>query len=96
MQNAIQNSYTQPIREIRVISGCGKMFNQINPFMQNKPNFRKPKMNITSILTKTYKNIFPLCLRQNKPNQSQFQSILFKIFLAEFEIAWFYLLQCQV
>jgi len=29
-------------------------------FMQNKPNFRKAKMNISSALTKDYENILPI------------------------------------
>jgi hypothetical protein len=42
-------------------------------FMQNKPNFRKAKMNESLFATKDYEN---KCLRrrgQNKPNQTQFQ-----------------------
>jgi len=41
--------------------------------MQNKPNFRKAKMNITSAITKDYENISPIRKCQNKPNQTQFQ-----------------------
>jgi hypothetical protein len=47
---------------------------QIHLFMRNKPNFRKPKMNISNYITKTYKNIIPLALPKNKPNQTQFQT----------------------
>ena len=72
MQNAIQNSYTKTISVIRVISGCCKMFNQIHLFMQNKPNFRKPKMNITSLITKAYENQTLGMRGKNKPNQTQF------------------------
>ncbi|MHC4463024.1 MAG: hypothetical protein ACYS30_16580, partial [Planctomycetota bacterium] len=44
---------------------------QIAPFMQNKPNFRKAKMNVTYYITKNYENV-PLCRRgENKPNQTQ-------------------------
>jgi hypothetical protein len=71
MQNLIQNSYTQIIS---VISGCGKMFNQIHLFMQNKPNLRKTQMNITFLLTKAYKNKTLGRRGKNKPNQSQFQN----------------------
>jgi hypothetical protein len=46
---------------------------QIHLFMQNKPNFRNAKMNIITILTKTYENIQCSSLRQNKPNQTQFR-----------------------
>jgi len=41
--------------------------------MQNKPNFRKAKMNISSALTKDYENETAFSLRENKPNQTQFQ-----------------------
>jgi len=37
-------------------------------FMQNKPNFRKAKMNVTPALTKDYENIPPTKKCQNKPN----------------------------
>jgi hypothetical protein len=36
--------------------------------MQNKPNFRKAKMNVSSILTTDYKNFIPLAGQKNKPN----------------------------
>jgi len=51
--------------------------------MQNKPNFRKAKMNVISILTKDYENE-QLCRRgENKPNQTQLQTQrLSKLFLA--------------
>ncbi len=43
--------------------------------MQNKPNFRKAKMNVSYILTRNYKNIIPLAWQkkqtQFKPNQTQ-------------------------
>ncbi len=41
-------------------------------YMQNKPNFRKTEMNITSALAKDYENIPPTKKCQNKPNQTQF------------------------
>jgi len=55
--------------------------------MQNKPNFRKAKMNATSILTRDYKNIANWKLGenkahtkpiqcQNKPNQTQYLTAL--------------------
>jgi hypothetical protein len=47
---------------------------QIRPFMQNKPNFRKAKMNVSDVYTKEYENV-PLCRRgQNKPNTNPIQS----------------------
>ena len=42
-------------------------------YMQNKPNFRKAKMNINSAIAKDYKNIPPTNKMKNKPNQTQFQ-----------------------
>ncbi len=38
--------------------------------MQNKPNFRKDKMNVSSILTKDYENIANWTLVENKPNSN--------------------------
>jgi len=35
--------------------------------MQNKPNFPKPKMNITPAITKYYENISPIRKCENKP-----------------------------
>jgi hypothetical protein len=69
MQNLKQNLYT---KSISVICGCGKMFNQINLFMRNKPNYRKVEVNISNLITKTYENIPPLSLPKNKAEQSQF------------------------
>ena len=43
-------------------------------YMQNKPNLRNDKMNVTSVLTMHYED-FRLCRRpKNKPNQTQFQT----------------------
>jgi len=39
--------------------------------MQNKPNFRKPKMNLNSLLTMDYENISDWTLGENKPKQTQ-------------------------
>jgi len=47
---------------------------QIGPFMQNKANFQKSQMNVTSFITKHYENINDWTLGENKPNQSQFQN----------------------
>jgi len=38
--------------------------------MQNKPNFRKAKMNVSSIITMNYKNFIPLAGYKNKPNSN--------------------------
>ena len=50
---------------------------QIGPIMQNKPNFRKAKMNITSIVTKDYENQPLRRLPENKPNQTQSQNPIY-------------------
>jgi hypothetical protein len=43
--------------------------------MQNKPNFRKPQINLNEVLTRDYENM-PLCIppktNPNKPKQTQF------------------------
>ena len=33
-----------------------------------KPNFRKARMNVNSLITKDYKNFIPLAVQKNKPN----------------------------
>jgi len=38
--------------------------------MQNKPNFRKAKMNVKLYNTKDYENIANWTLGQNKPNSN--------------------------
>ncbi|MHC4644825.1 MAG: hypothetical protein ACYTBJ_04940 [Planctomycetota bacterium] len=43
-------------------------------FMQNKPNFRKAKMNVNFCPTKAYENENASGPRENKPNQTQFQT----------------------
>jgi hypothetical protein len=43
---------------------------QINLFMQNKPNFRKAKMNINTYYTKAYKNETAFRRVKNKPNSN--------------------------
>ena len=42
-----------------------------NLFMQNKPNFQKPKMTINYYTQRTYKNFHFLELLKNKPKQTQ-------------------------
>jgi len=41
------------------------------PFMQNKANFRKTKMNLNSYSTMAYENNLPRPIRKNKPKQTQ-------------------------
>ena len=42
--------------------------------MQNKPNFRKSQMNVTSLITVDYEYIANSKLRENKPNTKPIQS----------------------
>ncbi|MHC4463826.1 MAG: hypothetical protein ACYS30_20700, partial [Planctomycetota bacterium] len=37
-------------------------------FMQNKPNFPKAQMNLTSLITVEYENKYNWTLSENKPN----------------------------
>ena len=40
--------------------------------MQNKPNFRKAKMNVTSFITMNYEQLTMNYANKNKPKQTQF------------------------
>ena len=51
---------------------ANKPFNQIHLFMQNKPNFQKPKKNLSLLKAKTYENKTLGGRGKNKPNQTQF------------------------
>ncbi len=42
--------------------------------MQNKANFRKAKMNVTTFIAKEYENKSNWTLGENKPNQTQFKA----------------------
>ena len=42
--------------------------------MQNKANLPNTQMNVSSILTKDYKNVPPCRHAENKPNQTQFKT----------------------
>ena len=44
------------------------------PFLKNKANLRKVKMNVRSIITRDYGKIQRWTFGENKPNQSQFSS----------------------
>jgi hypothetical protein len=73
------------IRSIRAIRGYLRVFVPIRHyicrgsstnqllFMQNKPNFRKAKMNISILSKMAYKDFIPLAGYKNKPNQTQFK-----------------------
>jgi len=39
-------------------------------FMQNKPNFRKDKMNVNSLIAMDYEIFIPLAGQKNKPNSN--------------------------
>ncbi len=39
-------------------------------FMQNKPNFRKAQMNVSSLITTDYENKWQQRVRKNKPNSN--------------------------
>ncbi len=41
--------------------------------MQNKPNLLNAQMNVNKVSTKDYENETAFRLRENKPNQTQFQ-----------------------
>ncbi len=41
-------------------------------FMQNKPNFQKAKMNVSSAITMNYEQLTMNYANKNKPKQSQF------------------------
>jgi len=51
----------------------GVNYETTNYFMQNKPNFRKAKMKLNFYSAKDYENETAFSLRENKPNQTQFQ-----------------------
>ena len=56
-----------------VPSNIEGIYEIINYYMQNKPNFQNAEMNITSAIAKCYENISPIRKCENKPNQTQFQ-----------------------
>jgi hypothetical protein len=51
----------------------GGNINQKPLKMQNKPNFQITQINITTFLTRPYRNVSPLRHLRNKPNQTQFK-----------------------
>jgi hypothetical protein len=58
-------------------------FNHSGCFMQNKPNFRKAKMNLNVYLTKTYENNLCSGLLENKPNTNPIKPNLVRHSLGE-------------
>jgi len=51
------------------------MFDKSPLFMQNKPNFRNDKMNITLDMTRNYKILYRSPGQKTKPIQTQFKPI---------------------
>ncbi len=47
---------------------------QINLFMQNKPNFQKSQMNVSSVITRDYENKRNWTLGESKPNSNPIQT----------------------
>ena len=47
---------------------------QIDPFMQNKPNFQDTQMNVSIFSKMAYEYKHNWTLSENKPNQTQFPS----------------------
>jgi hypothetical protein len=47
---------------------------QIGPFLTNKPNFQKVKLNVNKVLTKDYDRMDTWSIRKNKPNSNPIQS----------------------
>jgi hypothetical protein len=45
-----------------------------NLFMQNKPNFRKVKLNVNKVLTRGYVQMDTWSIRKNKAKQSQYKA----------------------
>jgi hypothetical protein len=50
---------------------------------QNKPNYRKAKMNVNIYCTEIYENISNWTLSENKPNQTQFRIIFYNVLSTE-------------
>ncbi len=48
----------------------GKTTKSSITFRRNKPNFQYAQMNVSSILTRNYKNFIPLAGYKNKPNSN--------------------------
>ncbi len=47
---------------------------QISPFMQNKPNFRKSQLNVSTLLQMAYENKRNWTIGQSKPNSKPIQT----------------------
>ena len=47
---------------------------QIRPFLSNKPNFKYTKINVSSVFTQDYENLWLYKSLKNKPNSKPIQS----------------------
>jgi hypothetical protein len=67
MQTTYENNY-RISTNFRSPRGERSKINQFNQFMQNKPNFRKAKMNVSPVITKHYEKRILGEHGKNKPN----------------------------
>ncbi len=74
MSNEAQTIANRPTK--LVPSNIEGIYEIINYYMQNKPNFQKSQMNVSIFSQKDYENISDWTLGENKPNQTQFQTQL--------------------
>ena len=63
------------IRQLRKRNSTKDYVRIYKPFMQNKPNFRNDKMNITLDITSIYEILSALRSQKTKPIQTQFNPI---------------------
>jgi hypothetical protein len=47
---------------------------QIHLFLQNKPKFRKVKLNVNKVITRDYEQMDTWSIRKNKPNSNPIQT----------------------
>ena len=73
-QYKIVNSKSGPFPIAKQLAHPAKLANYNLIIMQNKPNSRIAKMNLTFFPTKDYKNETAFGPKQNKPNQTQFKN----------------------
>jgi hypothetical protein len=69
-ESSIQNRVSIYLRAYKAPSTLVEDSLQIDLFMQNKPNFRKAKMNINTYYTKAYNNKTAFRRVKNKPNSN--------------------------
>ena len=59
-------------REMPLKQSKGSQF--VSLFLQNKPNLPNAQISVNSFLTRNYEDFQPYSRRQNKPNQTQYQT----------------------